>query len=83
MLKNINTPELEQSLRAIAKVKTTQNIVPGVNYIPVTGKVLDEEDILFGVEAALDGWLTTGRFANEFAGVDVNSNKRFGLVDHD
>ena len=66
MLKNINTPELEQSLRAIAKIKTTQNIVPGVNYIPVTGKVLDEEDILFGVEAALDGWLTTGRFANEF-----------------
>ncbi len=66
MLKNINSPELEQSLRAIAKVKTTQNIVPGVNYIPVTGKVLDEEDILFGVEAALDGWLTTGRFANEF-----------------
>ncbi|WP_018343041.1 lipopolysaccharide biosynthesis protein RfbH [Cytophaga aurantiaca] len=66
MLKNINTPELEKSLRAIAKVKTTQTIVPGVNYIPVTGKVLDEEDILFGVEAALDGWLTTGRFANEF-----------------
>jgi len=66
MLKNINSPELEQSLRAIAKLKTTQNIVPGVNYIPVTGKVLDEEDILFGVEAALDGWLTTGRFANEF-----------------
>ena len=66
MLKNINSPELEQSLRAIAKVKTTQNIVPGVNYIPVTGKVLDEEDILFGVEAALDGWLTTGRFAHEF-----------------
>jgi len=66
MLKNINSPELEQSLRAIAKVKTTQTIVPGVNYIPVTGKVLDEEDILFGVEAALDGWLTTGRFANEF-----------------
>lgn len=66
MLKNINDQELEESLRAIAKAKTTQIIVPGENYIPVTGKVLDEEDILLGVDAALDGWLTAGRFANEF-----------------
>ena len=63
MLKNITTPELEKSLREIAKAKTTQIIIPGKNYIPVTGKVLDEEDILLGVDAALDGWLTAGRFA--------------------
>ncbi len=66
MLKNITGPELEKSLREIAKIKSTQVIVPGENYIPVTGKVLDEEDILLGVDAALDGWLTAGRFANEF-----------------
>jgi len=66
MLKNINDPELERSLRAIAKAQTEKIIIPGKNYIPVTGKVLDEDDILFGVEAALDGWLTTGRFANKF-----------------
>nr|WP_294943019.1 lipopolysaccharide biosynthesis protein RfbH [uncultured Mucilaginibacter sp.] len=66
MLKNITTPELEKSLREIAKAKTTQIIIPGKNYIPVTGKVLDEEDILLGVDAALDGWLTAGRFANSF-----------------
>jgi CDP-6-deoxy-D-xylo-4-hexulose-3-dehydrase len=66
MLKNITENSLESSLREIAKTKTTQTIVPGTNYIPVTGKVLDEEDILFGVDAALDGWLTTGRFANKF-----------------
>jgi len=66
MLKNITGPELEKSLREIAKIKSTQIIVPGENYIPVTGKVLDEEDILLGVDAALDGWLTAGRFANEF-----------------
>lgn len=45
---------------------TKKIIIPGENYIPVTGKVLDEEDILMGVDAALDGWLTAGRFANEF-----------------
>jgi CDP-6-deoxy-D-xylo-4-hexulose-3-dehydrase len=66
MLKNITTTELEKSLREIAKAKTTQIITPGKNYIPVTGKVLDEEDILLGVDAALDGWLTAGRFANSF-----------------
>ncbi|MBW4889891.1 lipopolysaccharide biosynthesis protein RfbH [Mucilaginibacter sp. HMF5004] len=66
-LKNITgDASLESSLRAIAKAKTTQIIVPGKNYIPVTGKVLDEDDILLGVDAALDGWLTAGRFANEF-----------------
>ena len=66
MLKNITTSELEKSIREIAKAKTTRTITAGQDYIPVTGKVLDEEDILMGVDAALDGWLTAGRFANEF-----------------
>lgn len=66
MLKNIIDSSLENTLREIAKQKTKQTIIPGQNYIPVTGKVLDEEDILLGVDAALDGWLTAGRFANKF-----------------
>lgn len=66
MLKNIKESALENSLRKIAKDKSTQIIIPGQNYIPVTGKVLDEEDIILGVDAALDGWLTAGRFSNQF-----------------
>ena len=66
MLKNIVNVELEKNLREIARANSTQKIIAGENYIPVTGKVLDEDDILLGVEAALDGWLTTGRFANKF-----------------
>jgi CDP-6-deoxy-D-xylo-4-hexulose-3-dehydrase len=66
MLQNITDATLLNSLREIAKKKSTQVIVAGENYIPVTGKVLDEEDILMGVDAALDGWLTAGRFANKF-----------------
>ncbi|WP_333819588.1 lipopolysaccharide biosynthesis protein RfbH [Ohtaekwangia sp.] len=46
--------------------KINKVIVPGSDYIPVTGKVLDEKDILYGVEAVLDGWLTAGRFADDF-----------------
>jgi CDP-6-deoxy-D-xylo-4-hexulose-3-dehydrase len=66
MIKNINTPELEKILREIARQKTTQVIVPGQNYIPVTGKVLDEEDVMLGIDATLDAWLTAGRYANKF-----------------
>lgn len=65
-LKNITDAALEDSLREIAKKRTTQTIIPGKNYIPVTGKVLDEDDILLGVDAALDGWLTAGRFSRDF-----------------
>ena len=65
-MKNINNIDLENQIREIAVKKTTQVIVAGENYIPVTGKVLDAEDILMGVDAALDGWLTAGRFANQF-----------------
>jgi CDP-6-deoxy-D-xylo-4-hexulose-3-dehydrase len=66
MLRNIIDAALLTSLKDIAKKKVTQEIVAGENYIPVTGKVLDAADILMGVDAALDGWLTAGRFADEF-----------------
>lgn len=66
MLSNISELNIGDALRAFARKKTQQIIIPGENYIPVTGKVLSEEDILYGVEAALDGWLTAGRFANKF-----------------
>lgn len=57
---------LEEQLKQAIQSKINKEYVPGRDYIPVTGKVLDEQDILFGVDAALDGWLTAGRFANEF-----------------
>jgi CDP-6-deoxy-D-xylo-4-hexulose-3-dehydrase len=66
MYKNITDLELLGKLKTIAEIKTQQMIVPGKNYIPVTGKVLDYEDILHGVDAALDGWLTAGRFSEDF-----------------
>jgi CDP-4-dehydro-6-deoxyglucose reductase, E1 len=48
------------------KLKTFKKCVPGVDYIPVTGKVIEEDDLLLGIQAVADGWLTAGRFANEF-----------------
>jgi len=63
--KNINN-ELAEILKKAAASNISQFILPGKDYIPVTGKVLDEDDILHGVDAVLDGWLTTGRFGNAF-----------------
>lgn len=39
---------------------------PGVSPVPVSGKVFDAEDVQYAVDAALDFWLTAGRFAEEF-----------------
>ncbi|WPL10439.1 lipopolysaccharide biosynthesis protein RfbH [Thiorhodovibrio litoralis] len=39
---------------------------PGVTAIPAAGKVLDAAEPSLMVEAALDGWLTTGRFNDAF-----------------
>jgi len=39
---------------------------PGLSAIPAAGKVLDGAELQHMVEAALDGWLTTGRFNDAF-----------------
>lgn len=57
---------LEGQLEQAILPNVTKNIVPGQDYIPVTGKVLDAEDLLYGVDATMDGWLTTGRFGPKF-----------------
>lgn len=44
----------------------TKDFVPGETYIPVSGKVFDEQELQFLVDSSLDFWLTTGRFAEEF-----------------
>lgn len=43
-----------------------QPFKPGESAVPVSGKVLDSADVENLVEASLDAWLTTGRFAAEF-----------------
>ena len=40
--------------------------VPGVSDIPVSGKVIGSLELKNMVEASLDGWLTTGRFNEQF-----------------
>ena len=39
---------------------------PGQSSVPVSGKLIDAADMSSVVDSALDGWFTTGRFAEEF-----------------
>lgn len=39
---------------------------PGTSIIPPSGKVMGETELQYMVSASLDGWLTTGRFNEQF-----------------
>jgi len=39
---------------------------PGKTMVPFAGRVFDEEELVTLVDASLDFWLTTGRYAEEF-----------------
>ena len=43
-----------------------QEFIPGETHIPVSGKLIGKNEIKFAVDACLDGWFTTGRFAEQF-----------------
>lgn len=43
-----------------------REFVPGETPVPISGRVFDEEELEFLVNAALDFWLTTGRYAEQF-----------------
>lgn len=56
-----------EGVRAYAEVSLAQRgFVPGESTVPVSGKVLDADDLVALVDSSLDGWLTAGRWTNEF-----------------
>ena len=58
-----------------------EKFVPTVTPIPPSGKLIDEKEISNMVEASLDGWLTTGRFNDEFElKIAEKMNVKFALT---
>jgi len=58
---------IESLVREYSRTKfAPKTFAPGVDAVPVSGKLLDESDIANLVEASLDAWLTGGRFTEEF-----------------
>ena len=43
-----------------------KEFIPGISDVPVSGKVIGASELKNMVEASLDGWLTTGRFNEQF-----------------
>jgi CDP-6-deoxy-D-xylo-4-hexulose-3-dehydrase len=57
---------LELTREYHAEAFPAREFVPGVSNVPVSGKVIDGDDIANVVDSALDAWFTTGRWAKEF-----------------
>jgi CDP-6-deoxy-D-xylo-4-hexulose-3-dehydrase len=57
---------LELTAQYFAETNPQKNFHPGVSAVPVSGKVIDGDDISSVVDSALDAWFTTGRFAKDF-----------------
>ena len=60
---NLNDESLKKLLVDKFSKNINKAIIPGESYIPVSGKVIDEEDVLWGIESMMDAWLTAGRFS--------------------
>jgi hypothetical protein len=57
---------LEQVRQFYTAELSAHPFVPGETPVQVAGRVFDDEDLAYLVDAALDFWLTSGRFALEF-----------------
>ncbi|MFP5236267.1 MAG: lipopolysaccharide biosynthesis protein RfbH [Acidobacteriota bacterium] len=57
---------LDLTAQYFAEAFPLREFQPGESAVPVSGKVIDGGDLSSVVDAALDCWFTTGRFADEF-----------------
>jgi CDP-6-deoxy-D-xylo-4-hexulose-3-dehydrase len=46
--------------------QTERTFIPGTSPIPYAGRIYDEKEMIALVDASLDFWLTTGRYAERF-----------------
>jgi CDP-6-deoxy-D-xylo-4-hexulose-3-dehydrase len=70
-MENAATQALREQIAALVEqyaaiALAPQPFLPGLTSIPPSGKVLGADELKNMVEASLDGWLTTGRFNQEF-----------------
>lgn len=70
-MQNTKTQAIREQIARLVDEYTSialapQSFFPGASIVPPSGKVIGAEEIKNMVEASLDGWLTTGRFNEEF-----------------
>ena len=62
----LRTQILELVERLYEEEHGAQPFIAGETLVPVSGRVYDDDDLLHLVDASLDFWLTTGRYAHRF-----------------
>ena len=68
---NKEQKQLEKEIISLVK-KFSKNkfkkekFIKGKTEVKVTGKVINQDEIINMVKSSLDGWLTSGRFNKEF-----------------
>jgi len=67
---------LEKVSEYYAAAFPEREFIPGETPVPISGKVFDAVEIQFLVDAGLDFWLTTGRYAQQF---EAEFARVFGL----
>jgi CDP-4-dehydro-6-deoxyglucose reductase, E1 len=81
-----NTDKLRTEILRLVEEYAAQSLAPepftpGRSFVPPSGKKLDPADISSMVDAALDGWLTTGRFNTQFErAISSRLGPRFALT---
>ncbi|MFA4849425.1 MAG: lipopolysaccharide biosynthesis protein RfbH [Methanoregula sp.] len=58
--------EIFNKIKQLHTLKKQDVFIPGTSYIPYAGRVYDEKELISLVDASLDFWLTTGRYAEQF-----------------
>ncbi len=71
MIQNVKTQTLRLQIAALVQEYADAAFAPvpflaGLTAIPPSGKVIAAQELKNMVDASLDGWLTTGRFNDEF-----------------
>jgi CDP-6-deoxy-D-xylo-4-hexulose-3-dehydrase len=58
--------EIFDRVKQLYVLKCQEEFIPGISHIPYAGRVYDEKELISLVDASLDFWLTTGRYAEQF-----------------
>ena len=66
-LENIENKIIELTRSYFDLKQSNENsFIPNISPVPVSGKVLDSEDISNLVSSSLEGWLTSGQYTEKF-----------------
>jgi CDP-6-deoxy-D-xylo-4-hexulose-3-dehydrase len=58
--------EIFDRVKQLYDLKCRKKFIPGISHIPYAGRIYNEKELISLVDASLEFWLTTGRYAEEF-----------------